>query len=44
MKKTKFKCESCNVTVKRPAAKIVESRGLKYCSNKCKDQENAKGN
>lgn len=36
MKKIKFKCEECHVTVKRVSAKIIESRGKRYCSDNCK--------
>lgn len=36
MKKIKFKCGNCKVTVKRPADKIIESKGNRYCSINCK--------
>lgn len=40
MKKTKFKCNQCGVTVKRPSGKIVEYNGNKFCSDNCKGKHN----
>lgn len=39
MKKIKFKCDNCKVTVKRSSDKIVKSKGNKYCSTNCKVQD-----
>lgn len=39
MKKIKFKCNNCKVTVKRSPDKIVKSTSNKYCSNNCKVKE-----
>lgn len=39
MKKIKFKCENCHVTVKRPSGKIVINRSKRYCSDNCKVKE-----
>lgn len=36
MKKVKFKCEQCKVTVKRTPDRIVKSKSKKYCSDNCK--------
>lgn len=36
MKKVKFKCDSCKVTVKRQAGKVIKSRGNNYCTTNCK--------
>lgn len=39
MKKTKFKCCGCKVTVKRPSDKLIKKDEQKYCSEKCKAQD-----
>lgn len=39
MKKTKFKCDNCKVTVKRPTDKIIKSKGKRYCSDNCKGKD-----
>lgn len=39
MKKTKFKCDSCKVTVKRSPDKIITNRGKRYCSANCKGKD-----
>lgn len=36
MKKIKFKCYNCKVTVKRSSGKIVKLRNELYCSKNCK--------
>ena len=39
MKKIKFKCDNCNVTVKRASGKIIKLRGKRYCSDTCKGKD-----
>lgn len=35
MKKTRFKCEQCNVAVSRNPKLVVQESRRKYCSEKC---------
>ncbi len=43
MKKIKFKCFGCEVTVKRPGDRIIKAGGQCYCSEHCKDKDTKKG-
>lgn len=39
MKKIKFKCNTCKVTVKRPADKLLKNGDKRYCSENCKAKD-----